>query len=111
MTNNYLKAMIKRVQYNDSYQTITFQVSAFSWHQEALALFIEAFFTVFKSAKLVEVMEGADRMNARFIFQQAEFIICLESSCEAIWIEAYGEDQITNLHTLYQEIERLLKMK
>jgi len=42
-------------------------------------------------AKINLRADGADRAQVYFVFQECMYILCFESTCEAIWIESLGE--------------------
>ena len=49
---------------------------------------------------LLETSQGADRLQSRFSWQQAEFLLLFEGLCAAVWIESVNNDsrQIQELY-------------
>ncbi|MCV2886215.1 DUF3630 family protein [Aestuariibacter sp. AA17] len=57
--------------------------------------------------RIIEHVEGADRQLIRLAFQNAEFLLFLEYTCEACWIEAShveGEKYLPDLRTELQKV-------
>lgn len=109
MSAHYLKSITNTIVLDDTYGTIIFQFHDFSWQREELYTFTDAFFQQMKSIDLIEIIEGADRMSARFTYQKLEFILNFECTCESIWIESYTGTHIASLKTLHQEIKAHLQ--
>lgn len=103
-----LNNLIDNIALNDTFKTITFQADHFSWQREAVLALTDSFFQSLPLTKLIEIVEGADRMSARFSYQQQEFILHIECTCESIWIEAFSVCNESQLGMLFKDIEHLL---
>lgn len=108
MSAHELNNLIDKIALNDIFKTITLQANHFSWQREAGLALIDSFFQLMSFTKLIEIVEGADRMSARFSYQQQEFVLTIECTCESIWIEAFSAGNASQLRMLFKDIEDLL---
>ncbi|XQW85043.1 DUF3630 family protein [Thalassotalea piscium] len=106
MNDNYFQETITCINLNENYSTIIFQVSNFNWQDQHLQLFVEKFFELLTSAQLIEMIEGADRLQIRFDYQQEAFVLNLECNCESIWIESYVHNHESLLRLMFEDINR-----
>ena len=90
---------INAINYLPSYETISFTITKLDWQPESVKAMFSSLLAQ-QGFHLVEVIEGADKMMARFNANHYEFCLNAEFYSEAIWIEATDEISAKELPAL-----------
>lgn len=98
---------ITAIDYLSSYETISFTITKLDWQPETVKALFSSLIAQ-QGFQLIEVIEGADKMMARFHAKHHEFCLNAEFYSEAIWIEAADEIGAKELPALTQKLKAKL---
>jgi hypothetical protein len=70
------------------------------WYQEDMINLRDLIFARIPNHEIKELVQGADRENLRFLWQDNEYILNLEYYSQSCWISAHDEKGISSITAL-----------